>query len=95
MPRPVRRAIDLRLQLRTSLFLLSEFDPLREVLGDAERLAAELGDQGRLGRACAYRTPYLRATSEHDSWGHTTAARRPTATLGSQGDAPRSPGTCR
>jgi class 3 adenylate cyclase/tetratricopeptide (TPR) repeat protein len=45
----VELAIDLRLDLRNSLFILAELEKVREHLRDAERLAKELDDQRRLG----------------------------------------------
>jgi class 3 adenylate cyclase/tetratricopeptide (TPR) repeat protein len=47
-------AIDLRFDLRASLFSLAEFARILEELGRAESLAKALGDQHRLGRTFAY-----------------------------------------
>jgi class 3 adenylate cyclase/tetratricopeptide (TPR) repeat protein len=47
-------AIDLRFDLRASLFSLAEFERILEELGKAEALAETLGDQHRLGRTFAY-----------------------------------------
>ena len=45
------RAIDLRLQLRTSLFALGELSRIPEVLGEAEAIATAIGDRRRQGLA--------------------------------------------
>ncbi len=45
------RAIDLRLELRTSLFTLGELSRIPEVLGEAEAIAATIGDRRRQGLA--------------------------------------------
>jgi class 3 adenylate cyclase/tetratricopeptide (TPR) repeat protein len=47
-------AIDLRFELRTSLFPLAETDRMLGHLREAEALAAGLGDQRRLGRVSNY-----------------------------------------
>jgi class 3 adenylate cyclase/tetratricopeptide (TPR) repeat protein len=47
-------AIDLRFDLRASLFSLAEFGRILEELGKVEALAEALGDQQRLGRTFAY-----------------------------------------
>jgi class 3 adenylate cyclase/tetratricopeptide (TPR) repeat protein len=48
-PANLELAIDLRLDLRNSLFILAELQKVREHLYDAERLARGLNDQRRLG----------------------------------------------
>src|SRR5262245_14789664 len=53
---PSTEAIDLRLDLRTSLLPLGEHGKIFEVLREAEVMADALGDRQRLGRACAYLT---------------------------------------
>jgi class 3 adenylate cyclase/tetratricopeptide (TPR) repeat protein len=45
----LEQAIDLRFELRNSLFPLSELDAMRVTLRDAERLATALDDRRRLG----------------------------------------------
>jgi len=47
-------AIDVRFELRTSLFPLGETERMRDHLREAESLAAALGDQQRLGRVSNY-----------------------------------------
>ncbi|MCG8597684.1 MAG: AAA family ATPase [Kiloniellales bacterium] len=50
-----RRGIDVRLELAQSLFTLGRPEAVREVLAAAQALAAELGDERRLGRSYAAR----------------------------------------
>jgi tetratricopeptide (TPR) repeat protein len=55
----LEQAIDLRCDLRNTLWLLGEFGQVFDYLCQAEALAAALGDQGRLGRVSTYMTAYL------------------------------------
>jgi class 3 adenylate cyclase/tetratricopeptide (TPR) repeat protein len=50
------QAIDLRIDLRQSLYPLGEFGRVLDYLREAEALATALGDQHRLGWVSAYRT---------------------------------------
>ncbi len=50
----LERAIDLRFDLRTSLFPLVEFERIFGYLREAEGLARTLDDQRRLGQVCVY-----------------------------------------
>jgi tetratricopeptide (TPR) repeat protein len=53
------QAIDLRIDLRQSLYPLGEFGRILEYLHEAETLAMALGDQQRLGWIAAYMTNYF------------------------------------
>src|SRR5439155_3556579 len=53
-PDRVTESIDLRLDLRSALHALGQFDRIFEVLRDAERLAQRANDQRRLGRVYGY-----------------------------------------
>ena len=53
-PETLDQMLDLQLRLRTALWPLAEFDRIARCLEDAERLAASLEDQGRLGRIAAF-----------------------------------------
>ncbi len=65
--RPTRElAIDLRLDLRNSLFPLGELGRVLDYLGEAEPLAEALGDQRRLGRVVAYVSQSLRLAGDHE-----------------------------
>jgi class 3 adenylate cyclase/tetratricopeptide (TPR) repeat protein len=59
-------AIDLRFDLRASLFSLAEFTQILEELSKAEALAETLGDQPRLGRAYAYMAGSVWLIGDHD-----------------------------
>jgi len=50
----IEQGIDLRLELRNSLFALAEFPRVFDYLREAEILADRIGDQGRLGWISAY-----------------------------------------
>jgi class 3 adenylate cyclase/tetratricopeptide (TPR) repeat protein len=58
----LEQAVDVRLALRNSLWPLGRHEPGFEHLRDAERLAAELADQGRLGWIAAYLSEHARMT---------------------------------
>ena len=53
------QAIDLRIDLRQSLYPLGEFGRVLDYLREAEALATSLGDQYRLGWVSAYMTSYF------------------------------------
>ncbi|MBI4589814.1 MAG: tetratricopeptide repeat protein [Candidatus Rokubacteria bacterium] len=55
----LERAIDLRFDLRDSLFPLGEFDRVYDSLREAETLAQSIGDQRRLGRASSHMSQYF------------------------------------
>jgi tetratricopeptide (TPR) repeat protein len=59
-------AIDLRLGLGRSLYILGEFGRLLALLGEAEALARALNDRARLGRVLAEMARALRTTGDHD-----------------------------
>ncbi len=60
------RAIDLRFDLRTSLFHLGEFEQIFEHLQEAETLAEGLGDQGRLARVYDFMAANFNMLGDHD-----------------------------
>ncbi len=60
----LEEAIDLRFDLRTSLFPLAELDRLFGYLREAESLASTLGDQRRLGWVSVYMAHYFRVTGD-------------------------------
>jgi predicted ATPase/class 3 adenylate cyclase len=63
----IEQAIDLRLDLRRSLWPLGRFEEVLEYLREAEALAGTLDDQQRLGWVSVYMAPYfLRATDSPD-----------------------------
>jgi tetratricopeptide (TPR) repeat protein len=49
----LEQAIDIRLELRTSLFPLTELSRVPAILDEAARMADAIGDRGRLGQALA------------------------------------------
>lgn len=65
---PERRqlAIDLRFDLRSSLFALGEFGKVLDHLLEAEALADALGDASRLGRVYSYMTNYWWQMGDHE-----------------------------
>ena len=80
----LEQAIDLRFELRNSLFPLSELEAMLTTLRDAERLATALDDRRRLGWALVLMSQYYWVT------GHLTEARafgeRAGAIAGTLGD---------
>ena len=60
----LEQAIDLRFDLRTSLFPLGEMDKIVGHLREADRLARVLGDQRRLGWVSVYMAHYSQATGD-------------------------------
>jgi class 3 adenylate cyclase/tetratricopeptide (TPR) repeat protein len=68
---PVNRAtrelgVDLRLELRPSLVTLAEQQRIVAHLGQAESIAAELGDKRRMGRVLADLSGYFSREGEHE-----------------------------
>jgi tetratricopeptide (TPR) repeat protein len=63
----IEQAIDLRLDLRNALLPLGEHERIIDTLHDAERLAATLDDQRRLGWVCTYLTHYFRHRGNLDN----------------------------
>jgi class 3 adenylate cyclase/tetratricopeptide (TPR) repeat protein len=61
-----RLAIDLRLALGGTLFILGEYKRQLALLGEAETLARALDDQTRLGGVLAIMARVLRLTGDHD-----------------------------
>src|SRR5919108_2817934 len=60
------QAIDLRFDLRTSLFHLGDFASIFEHLHEAETLAETLGDQGRLARVFDFMSANFNVLGDHD-----------------------------
>jgi tetratricopeptide (TPR) repeat protein len=60
------QAIDLRLDMRNALIALGAFGAMFDHLCEAERLAASLDDQRRLGWVSAYLSPYFHNTGDQD-----------------------------
>jgi tetratricopeptide (TPR) repeat protein len=65
-PDTLTRAVDLRFDLRNSLFALGDSRRILEHLRTAEAVAEALGDRSRLGRVHSYLTNYFLATRDHD-----------------------------
>lgn len=59
------QAIDLRLELRSALHPLAEFESIFEALQKAEALAESLGDRRRQGRVLSYLVQSLRAAGDY------------------------------
>ena len=59
-------AIDLRLDLRTSLYPLAELPRILDCLREAETLATALNDQRRLGKVADYMSHYFWWTGDQD-----------------------------
>jgi transcriptional regulator with AAA-type ATPase domain/tetratricopeptide (TPR) repeat protein len=57
--------VDVRFELRSALLPLGQFTKIVERLQEAQRLAEELGDRLRLGRAFAFLTDYFRQVGDH------------------------------
>jgi class 3 adenylate cyclase/tetratricopeptide (TPR) repeat protein len=62
----IERAIDLRFDLRNSLFPLGEFGRVVEAIREAERLADSIGDRTRLALASVYIANVLWLTGMYD-----------------------------
>jgi class 3 adenylate cyclase/tetratricopeptide (TPR) repeat protein len=68
LPRDIevlRRAVDIRLELRNPLFLLGQFDELHRSLREAEALAERIGDHKRLGRVLNFLVGYYGTVGDH------------------------------
>jgi tetratricopeptide (TPR) repeat protein len=55
----IEQAIDLRFDLRNSLFVLGEFERVYDYLREAESIAEALGDQRRLGKVAGNMSHYF------------------------------------
>ncbi len=62
----VEQSIDLRFNLRNSLWPLGELTQLLKHLREAEALAGSLGDERRLGQLAAYMSQFFAWMGEHD-----------------------------
>jgi tetratricopeptide (TPR) repeat protein len=62
----IEQAIDLRTELRNSLFPLGQHERIAHYLREAEALADTLGDQRRLGQIASYMANYYLAVRDHD-----------------------------
>ena len=60
------QAIDLRFELRRVLLALGEYESMRDHLSEAERVAAMIGDQRRLGWVFVYWTIYHLRRGDHE-----------------------------
>jgi predicted ATPase len=63
----IEQAIDVRFELRTSLYLLGEFDRILEHLRHAQALAESLDERRRLGWVSSYLMHYFRNTGDQAS----------------------------
>jgi predicted ATPase/class 3 adenylate cyclase len=61
----LRRAVDVRLELRNPLFLLGQFEELHRSLREAEAIAESMGDHKRLGRVLNFLIGYYDVVGEH------------------------------
>jgi class 3 adenylate cyclase/tetratricopeptide (TPR) repeat protein len=61
----LRRAVDIRLELRNPLFLLGQFDDLHRNLREAESIAEGTGDHKRLGRVLNFLIGYYDVVGDH------------------------------
>ena len=61
----LQQAVDLRLELRNSLYFLSEFDELHRCLREAESIAERISDNRRLGRVINFLNSYYGIVGEH------------------------------
>jgi class 3 adenylate cyclase/tetratricopeptide (TPR) repeat protein len=62
----LEQAIDLRIDLRNSLFLLGELEPIFDYLREAEALAEALGDHRRLGYVARHMAFYFGLMGDFD-----------------------------
>ena len=62
----LRRAVDVRLELRNPLFLLGQFEELHRSLREAEAVAERIGDHKRLGRVLNFLVGYYGVVGNHD-----------------------------
>jgi class 3 adenylate cyclase/tetratricopeptide (TPR) repeat protein len=61
----LRRAVDVRLELRNPLFLLGQFEELQRNLREAEAIAERIGDHKRLGRVLNFLISYYGVVGDH------------------------------
>ena len=61
-PETREQNIDVRLELRGSLYPLGEFEKMLAYLREAEAMASAISDEGRLGLVCIHTAEYLRQT---------------------------------
>ena len=61
-PETREEGIDVRLELRGSLYPLGEFEKMLTYLRDAEAMATAISDERRLGLVCIHTAEYLRQT---------------------------------
>jgi class 3 adenylate cyclase/tetratricopeptide (TPR) repeat protein len=61
----LRRAVDIRLELRNPLFLLGQFDELHSNLRAAEAIAEKIVDHKRLGRVLNFLVGYYGVIADH------------------------------
>jgi transcriptional regulator with AAA-type ATPase domain/tetratricopeptide (TPR) repeat protein len=80
----LQRALELRLDLRTSLTPLAEYGRLGDVLREAETIAESVGDRRHLGRVAAYASDYYRLMGDPEQ--AITAGRRALDIAGVEGD---------
>jgi tetratricopeptide (TPR) repeat protein len=73
-PETLQRGIDIRLDLRTALYPLGEFERTLRYLREAQPLAEQLGDERRLGRVSAYLCVAMRRLGDME--GAVTAGER-------------------
>jgi class 3 adenylate cyclase/tetratricopeptide (TPR) repeat protein len=59
-PETQRQGIDVRLELRGSLYPLGDFEKMATYLRQAEAMAIAISDEGRLGLVCIHTAEYLR-----------------------------------
>jgi class 3 adenylate cyclase/tetratricopeptide (TPR) repeat protein len=85
-PETLEQAIDLRFDLRTSLWPLGELDRVVGYLREAETMAETLGDRRRVGYASVYMEHFLWMTG-HSSEAR-TCAQKAEAIAGTLGDFP-------
>ncbi|HWX76695.1 MAG TPA: AAA family ATPase, partial [Candidatus Acidoferrales bacterium] len=62
----LRRAVDIRLELRNPLFLLGHFEELHRNLREAEVIAEKIGDHKRLGRVLNFLVSYYGVVGDHE-----------------------------
>jgi len=62
----LEQAIDVRLELRSPLWVLAEYQRILDVLREAETLARNLNNQRRLGWVSAYLTHYFSRYGQHE-----------------------------
>jgi class 3 adenylate cyclase/tetratricopeptide (TPR) repeat protein len=73
----LEHAVDVRLELRAALVALGRFKDILNIVSEAERLAAEAGDERRLALVHAFLTNYFQITGDPDRallYGHRALA---------------------